>query len=171
MITRLLAEYEHHQPTLDALAQRLERELSLAQRAQRPDVAALDDAVSKALGRPRASEPYFPGYLLKLLQLAGLGTTDALQEALDRHGAQVVDAVGPYFEFARRAWQLEPGSLEAVHSGYSLFFLAHLAILKGPELGLSKVARLTRLYEALDEPGDERSAHEVASGLVAALGS
>ena len=54
--------------------------------------------------------------------------------------------------------------------GYGLVFLAHVAILRGPELGLSKVAKLTRLYQELDDPGDEREAHRIATGLVAALG-
>jgi hypothetical protein len=47
--------------------------------------------------------------------------------------------------------------------------VAHLAIVRAPETGLSKVARLTRMYSELDYPEDEKTAHRIASGLVLAL--
>lgn len=143
--------------------------VALAALAQSPEVRALDEAIARALRRPLGAEVYSPDYLVKLLRLAGLGTTKELQEALARHGEHALAAVEPYFQFTERAWRLTAKSLEAVDRCYSLFFLAHVAVLRGPELAINKVTKLQQLYLALDYPGDERTAQQVASGLVAAL--
>lgn len=144
--------------------------VSLAALAQAPEVQALDEAIARALRRPLGDEVYSPEYLVRLLHLAGLGNTRELQEALRRHGEYVAAVVEPYFQFTERAWQLTPKSLDVVERGYSLFFLAHVAVLRGPELGINKVTKLQQLYVRLDYPGDERAAQQVASGLAAALG-
>ncbi|HEU4406336.1 MAG TPA: hypothetical protein VFS43_13810 [Polyangiaceae bacterium] len=143
--------------------------VALAALAQSPAVQTLDEAIARALRRPLGDEVYSPEYLVKLLQLAGLGTTRELQDALSRHGGQVLSAVEPYFQFTERAWQMTAQSLAAVDRCYSLFFLAHVAVLCGPELGINKVTKLQQLYLRLDYPGDERAAQQVASGLVEAL--
>lgn len=144
--------------------------VSLTSLTQHREVAALDAAVAARLGKRVGGEVFFPDYLVKMLKLAGLNTTREVLEALERHAAAVPEIVSRYFEFTSRTWQLDAHGLEAVLRGYGLFFVAHLALLRGPELGLSKVARLTQLYVQLDYPGDERTAQQVASGLVAALG-
>jgi ppGpp synthetase/RelA/SpoT-type nucleotidyltranferase len=144
--------------------------ISLATLCESEAVAALDAAVAAALGKRVTDEPFFPEYVVKMLRLAGLGTTTEVRDAIARHGAEVPRVVAPYAEFARGAWQLDLSAMEGVARGYGLVFLAHVAILRGPDLGLSKVAKLTRLYQELDEPNDERAAHRVATGLVKALG-
>jgi ppGpp synthetase/RelA/SpoT-type nucleotidyltranferase len=144
--------------------------VSLASLGQHPAVAALDAAVAARIGKGVGGVVFFPDYLVKMLRLAGLTTTREVLEALEHHAAAVPDIVSRYFDFTSRTWQLDAHGLEAVLRGYGLFFVAHLAILRGPALGLSKVARLTQLYVQLDYPGDERTAQQVASGLVAALG-
>jgi hypothetical protein len=78
--------------------------------------------------------------------------------------------VKPYFAFAFSAWSLSPDQMQKVLRGYSLFFLAHAAVLKASTLRLDKVLRLTRLYRELDYPEDERAAQHVASMLVDAFG-
>lgn len=51
-----------------------------------------------------------------------------------------------------------------------LYFLDYLVtLLRAPELGLSKVGRLTRVYEQLDYPDGEAAAPHLASALVHAL--
>jgi ppGpp synthetase/RelA/SpoT-type nucleotidyltranferase len=132
-------------------------------------VEGLDRSVAAALDRPLADAPFFPEYTVKMLRHAGLATTADVREAIARHGAEVPRVVAPYADFARAAWQLDLRAMDAVQRGYGLVFLAHVAILRGPELGLSKVAKLTQLYQDLDGY-DERTAHRVATGLVAALG-
>jgi putative GTP pyrophosphokinase len=143
--------------------------VALSALAQSPDVRALDEALARALRRPLGVEVYSPDYLVKLLHLAGLGTTKELQEALARHGEHALLVVEPYFQFTERTWQLTARSLDVVERCYSLFFLAHVAVLRGPELGINKVTKLQQLYLSLDYPGDERTAQQVASGLAAAL--
>lgn len=144
--------------------------ISLATLCESEAVAALDAAVAAELGKPVAEAPFFPEYVVKMLRLAGLRTTADVRDAVARHGAEVPRVVAPYADFARGAWQLDLGAMEAVARGYGLVFLAHVAILRGADLGLSKVAKLTRLYLELDEPNDERAAHRIATGLVKALG-
>jgi ppGpp synthetase/RelA/SpoT-type nucleotidyltranferase len=134
-----------------------------------PAVRTLDVGLAEALRKPLVPELFYPRYLLQLLTLSGLKTTEDLRRALEQHGAEVPRVVAPYFAFAERTFGLQAHSLESVRRGYALFFVAHLSVLRGPELGLSKVARLTRLYAELDYDGDERQAHQVASGLLAAL--
>lgn len=135
-----------------------------------PEVAALDRVVAEAIDRPLSDEPYSPDYLVKLLRLSGLSSTRDVQEALARTSTAVPRMLPPYFDFAERTWNLGARSIDAVGRGYSLFFVAHAAVLSGPDLGISKVAKLTRVYNELDYPRDENAAQRVASGLANALG-
>ncbi|MBX7194654.1 MAG: hypothetical protein K1X94_21545 [Sandaracinaceae bacterium] len=144
--------------------------LSLDAVARAPGVESLDRTLAERLGKERSDELFFPGYLVRMLAHAGLTTTSAVHAAVAEHGAQLLDVVVPYFVFARRELGLDVDDLPAIQRGYSLLFVAHRAIVRGPELGLSKVARLTRMYAELDFNGDERRAHEIASALVTALG-
>lgn len=50
--------------------------------------------------------------------------------------------------------------------GYSLFFLAHVEVLRASTW---RLARLARLYRELDYPDDAKTAHHVASMLVDAF--
>jgi putative GTP pyrophosphokinase len=143
--------------------------VALAALAQSHVVETLDQAVARTLRRPLGDEVYSPDYLAQLLRLSGLGTTRELQGALARHGGQILSVVEPYFQFTERAWQMTPQSLDVVPRCYCLFFLAHVVVLCGPELGINKVTKLQQLYLRLDYPNDERAAQQVASGLVAAL--
>lgn len=133
-------------------------------------IAALDEAVAGALRVPRTKELFFPDYLATLLRASGLGDTRTLFEAVGASGALVARLVTPYFEVAKQELGLDVTSLREARRGYGLFFLAHAALLKAPELGLSKVARLTRVYQQLDYPDDEAAAHRLASALVGSLG-
>jgi ppGpp synthetase/RelA/SpoT-type nucleotidyltranferase len=137
--------------------------------ARSAEVSRLDQTVADALGLPLGDSVFYPEYLARMLRHAGLGTTRALRDALARHGAEAPSLVRPYFDFASRAWHLSPASLGRVHLGYALFFLAHVVILRAPDPGLQRVSRLTRLYQALDYPDDERTAQRVAGELLAAL--
>lgn len=143
--------------------------VSLDAVTQGREVGALDEAIADVLGRPLSPELFYPEYLARMLRLSGVGTTRDLYDALRRHRDDVTAMVRPYFEFATRAWRFDPASLDRVHRGYSLFFLSHVAIVRGPDLGLSKVSKLTQLYRELDYPDDERTAQRVASGLLAAI--
>jgi hypothetical protein len=143
--------------------------VSLEAVARSEAVAAIDRALAQAIDRPLVNELYFPAYLVTLLRGAGLATTRDIDEAIERHGSDALALVAPYFEFAERAFQLSARSLDGIKQGYGLFFLAHAVILRGSGLGISKVQKLASLYEKLDYPGDERTAHAIASELALAL--
>jgi putative GTP pyrophosphokinase len=145
-------------------------EFSLAALARTPAFQSLDTAVAAALQKPCSEEAYFPEYLVKLLRLSGLASTESLWQALGRHRDEVPRIIEPYFAFSQRMWKFGSDAVDEVRRGYGMFFLAHLAILRGPELMLSRVARLTALYQQLDDL-DEVSSHEIANGLLGALGT
>lgn len=134
-----------------------------------PEVRALDAQVADLLRRPLSSEVFYPQYLTRMLHHAGLITTQDLHEALGSHRQELLSVIRPYFDFASHEWRFTASSIDRVHQGYSLFFLAHAVILCSPEAGLSKVLKLTRLYRDLDYPDDERTAQRVAGELLSAL--
>ena len=134
-----------------------------------PAVRSVDTAVADRLGRPLGHQPFFPEYLLKMLDAVGLTSVGAVRDALGRHGERIPKMVGPYFAFAGATWAMSPDQMPAVERGYGLFFLAHAVVLHEPSLGIRKVERLTQLYRTLDYPHDERAAQRVASELVEAL--
>jgi len=133
------------------------------------EAEALDRDVAAELGKELGSEPFFPDYLLKMLSAGGLRTVAAAREGLVRHRAVILTMVKPYFAFASRTWSLSPENMPRVLRGYGLFFLAHVAVLGAPALGINKVERLTHLYRELDYPDDAASAQEVAIRLVDAF--
>lgn len=143
--------------------------VSLDALIRQPPIEALDREVAQALSAGFAAEPFFPGYLVKLLRLAGLETTRDVVAAVAQHGPAVKGALGKYFEFARRSLGFAPESIGQVQRGYSLLFIALLSVIRGDALAINKVARLTRLYLETDFPGDERKAQRIAGELVGAL--
>ena len=143
--------------------------VSLDALIRQPAIEALDREVAQALSLELGAAPFFPGYLVQLLRLAGLETTRDVIAAVAQQGPALHGALGKYFEFARRSLGFAPESISAVQRGYSLLFVALLSVIRGDALAINKVARLTRLYLETDFPGDERKAQRIASELVSAL--
>jgi putative GTP pyrophosphokinase len=143
--------------------------VSLDALVRQPVLEALDDSVARALEKPLTPRPFFPDYLVEVLRLSGLESTTAVLQAVEHHAAEVPNVLPRYIDFAKRELSFDAALLSKVERGYSLLFIAHLVVVRGPALGLSKVARLTRLYQQLEFPNDERAAHRVASAAVAAL--
>ncbi len=144
--------------------------LSLEALVQHEALDALDHDVARALDKPVDPRPFFPDYLVSVLRLTGLDTTGSVLRAVERHGSEVEPVLPRYFEFARQGLGFDAQTMPHVQRGYALLFVAHLAVVRGPELGLSKVTRLTKLYHQLEFPQDEARAHRVASGLISTLG-
>lgn len=144
-------------------------EISLAALVGMPAVVALDQAVAVALQRPCAATDYFPAYLVTLLHCAGLVTSNDLRDALAQYSDEVPSVIEEYFVFSQQMWRFGRDAVPEIERGYGLFFLAHVAILRGPELMLSRVARLAAMYQQLDDL-DAKSAHELATGLLHAFG-
>ena len=133
-------------------------------------VDTLDRGLSRVLDKPLGKTLWNPDYLTRLLRLAGLTTTREVLDAVERHTACALQLVSPYFEFAQARWGDDAPSVDVVQPGYGLFFVAHVALLQGPALGLSKVERLAHAYQQLDHKHDPQLARQVASGLASAIG-
>jgi putative GTP pyrophosphokinase len=145
--------------------------LSLPSFLESPEIQEADRRIAEQLGKPLGDDIFFPEYLLKMLRLAGLRDTAAVQQALVVHGERMTAFVRPYFAFAQETWKLNSAQMVSVFRGYSLFFLSHIVVLESGLLDLSKVEKLAQFYQALDYPHNERAAHEVAIGLLQHLKS
>lgn len=170
-LRRELDAYRH---AIDEEVRDLERRvpldvLSLGAVTRTPLSTQLDAAVSRILNKPLEDTPFFPEYLVRLLSLARVDTTAALQAAMARAAPEFDSFVRRYFEFSRTALDFPAERVEAVQRGYSLLFVGFFSIVRDESLTLSKVARLTQVFSLLDGL-DERSAQSTAGALVAALG-
>ena len=143
--------------------------LSLSSLLQRPEVHELDLAIAEKLARPLDHGAFFPDYLVRMLALSGIENVGAALAQLVTHKTRILAMVDPYFAFASSEWKLSPAQMQSIYRGYSLFFLAHVALLQSPLLGISKAERLARFYGELDYPDDPRSAQRIAAGLLSAF--
>ncbi len=145
--------------------------VSLAEVIHADAVRALDARLARLLGLSLVSEPWSPGYLLALLRLARIRTTRELFDAVNAHSDDALRIVPAYFAFAGKHLNLEARSIGGVASGYALFFVAHVVMLHGSDLGISKVGRMAKAYLQLDYPNDPKTALRIAGGLAEALGA
>jgi putative GTP pyrophosphokinase len=145
--------------------------LSLRSLLDCEEARALDERIAGELGKVLGDEPFYPDYLLRMLAASGITTVGAARAGLVRHGARIAAMVAPYFAFAASTWRLSPDGMARILRGYSLFFLAHAAVLEATALGINKVERLAHLYRELDYPDDELAAQRVATQLVDAFRS
>lgn len=143
-------------------------QLSFEAIARNPVIGNLDANIAAALRRPLDSTPFFPTYLVRLLRMAGLDTTSAVLAAAQQHAPELPATVSAYAQFARHHLGLDLRAIDAVKPGYTLFFVAHLVVVRGNDLGLGKVATLARMYRELDGLA-ETDAVRTASALLAAL--
>jgi ppGpp synthetase/RelA/SpoT-type nucleotidyltranferase len=144
-------------------------QLALGAVVASPAVVTLDETIAGAIDRGLGDEVFFPDYLVRMLQLAGLVTVGDVRAGLTVHAAAITAMAGPYFQFAWSTWRLAPAQGGRLPRGYALFFLAHVQVMAGAGLQLDKVERLARLYRELDYPDDAATAQQVASQLVAAV--
>jgi ppGpp synthetase/RelA/SpoT-type nucleotidyltranferase len=144
-------------------------QLSVVSLLEDPEARAVDEAIAAAAGKPLGDDPFYPEYLLRMLGAAGVRTAAEARAGLLRHREVIPAMVRPYFAFTAEAFRLSPETMERLPRGYSLFFLAHLAVLGSPALGVNKVERLAHLYRELDYPQDAEAALRVASDLVHAF--
>jgi putative GTP pyrophosphokinase len=133
------------------------------------EVSELDNAIARSLNKELGSEPFFPAYLLKMLAASGIHTVAEARAGIGAHQDVILGMVKPYFAFAFRTWSLSPDRMPKIFRGYSLFFLAHAAVLKSSSLDIDKVERLAHLYRELDYPDDAKAALSVASMLIEAF--
>lgn len=144
-------------------------EVSLVAMIETFEVATLDEALAQNMRVPRSETPWFPPYLVQLLHGAGITNSTELRHAIAQWGPALPSMISPYFKFSEHMLGLRRDEVTFIGAGYSLLFLAYANIVRGPELKLNRVARLTLAYQQLDN-FDERRAHELANALMQALG-
>jgi putative GTP pyrophosphokinase len=133
------------------------------------EVQTLDAEIASVLSKELGDEPFFPDYLLKMLVASGIRGTEDARRGVRKHERAIAAMVAPYFALTAQLWQLSPEQMSRIPRGYSLFFLAHVEVLRTSTLRLEKIERLARLYRELDYPEDAKTAHHVASMLVDAF--
>jgi putative GTP pyrophosphokinase len=143
--------------------------ISLQELARQSEVEAADLAIAKKLGLGLGENVFYPDYLLRALQLAGLGSPHGVLEALAKGREQILEFLPLYFEFAREAWGLEQKEMQVVPRGYSLLFLAHIALLGSDSLAVNRTRQLANFYSKLDRISDQSKAWQVAGRLVDAI--
>lgn len=144
--------------------------LSLEGLLDLPECRTLDLRIAERLAKPLGETPFYPDYLLRMVNAAGFTSANELRAGLARHEATILALVTPYFAFTTATWGLSPATMDAVLRGYALFFLSHAELLADPRPGqghlhLDTVTRLTNFYRELDYPHDEREAQRVAGLL------
>jgi len=144
--------------------------LSLVALLECAEVQALDAVVSSTLERPLGDEPFYPDYLLKMLVSSGVATAEDARRGVQERAHAITAMVEPYFAMTEQLWRLSPRQMPQIFRGYSLFFLAHVEVLRASTLRIEQIDRLARFYRQLDYPDDPKAAHHVASTLVAAFG-
>lgn len=133
------------------------------------EVEESDGAIASVLRRELGDDAFYPDYLLKMLASSGVHSTDDARVGVARHGDAILAMVEPYFAIAKRLWELSPDQMPRIFRGYSLFFLAHVEVLRSSTLRLEKIERLARFYRELDYPDDPKTAHHLATILVDAF--
>lgn len=142
---------------------------SLVALLEHADVESLDTKIAAIVEKQLGDDPFYPDYLLRMLFASGIRTVDAALRAVREDEHAIAAMVVPYFTLTEELWRLSPKTMPRLPRGYSLFFLAHLVVLRASTLRLEKIERLTRLYRELDYPDDPKAAHDVASMLVDAF--
>ncbi|MBX3210027.1 MAG: hypothetical protein KF764_33665 [Labilithrix sp.] len=145
--------------------------LSLVALLDCAEVSALDRSIAVVLEKDLGDAPFYPDYLLKMLASSGIRTVADARAGVEQHRDAITAMVKPYFAFAWETWQLSPDRMARIFRGYSLFFLAHVEVLRTSALRIDKTERLARLYRELDYPDDAGTAHRIASMLVDAFGN
>jgi putative GTP pyrophosphokinase len=144
--------------------------LSLASVLDRGEVVRLDAVLSRYLARPVVDDVFFPDYLLRSLQAAGLRTVGDLLAAAGRVGEEKLLAfVRPYFDFARKHWDFGERSVAEVKRGYSLLFVAHMSVLDRESLLIDKMRSLGEFFRRIDGPDDLDRAQAASEALISEL--
>jgi ppGpp synthetase/RelA/SpoT-type nucleotidyltranferase len=137
--------------------------VSLSTLVENPSIRELDVAVAGHLGKDLGTEIFYPDYLIRLLQFAGL--KDVLQpiQAIEKYQREVASLIAPYFRFLEKVWGFNPASMANVPKGYSLLILVHAIVLSSESLEINKIKRIADLYQAVDEPLENMTPMEIAT--------
>lgn len=128
-----------------------------------PACADLDADVARTLGVPLDSASFFPDYLVRMLDLAGLRDLATLRDALGAYRDPLSDFVHAYFRFTTRAFGLTPDDVPTVQRGYGLLFIAHMRLVHDASLKIDRLPRVADFFFALDRLHSHDEARRVAA--------
>lgn len=131
-----------------------------------PRVVALDGAVASHLRIASSDEPFYPDYLLRMLELVGIDSVDRLRFALEREMAPIGPLVDAYFAFASETFGLDPRAAGPAKRGYGLLFLAHRLLARSATLEVELVNRASDFFGTLDYAHAPEEARRVAVAFV-----
>ncbi len=141
-------------------------QLSLEEFLADPEVRALEQDFAARIAVPLSEDYFYPDYLLRMLQAVDMTELAPLREALLGQREALLLFIQPYFEFTHKVWQFDRQSVGVFLRGYSLVFLAHFLLLRSSALGIERLEKLTRFYQSIDYPHDEKMARAVARQLI-----
>jgi ppGpp synthetase/RelA/SpoT-type nucleotidyltranferase len=136
--------------------------LSLETLVDTAAVMAADQRLSKALQKAIGAQVFFPDYLIRMLNAAGLQNRDSLSSALVEFEPQLENFMQRYFAFTRETWGFHGQDFESLPRGYTLLLLALWQVLRSATLELHRLEKLKAFYQLLDYPQNEDEAWRVA---------
>lgn len=136
--------------------------VSLGSLAGSPQVADLDSALARSLGRPLETALFYPDYVIRMLQAVELNRPAHVLERLQAFAPRMLEFAERYFRFTQQTWGFSGQDLDSVKGGYSLILFAHWQALCQAELELHRVERMRLFYQRLDYPRNEQEARRVA---------
>jgi putative GTP pyrophosphokinase len=140
--------------------------ISILTLLERPEVASADQWIAELLGVKLSAEPFYPYYLVRMLQAAGLRGVRETIESMTAHRAQIEQSAKCYFEIIDELWGIRFESTTALPRGYSLVLLSHVLILASEPLALNKVRRLAEMYRTIDQAHGSITPLDIANRFV-----
>jgi ppGpp synthetase/RelA/SpoT-type nucleotidyltranferase len=167
------AEFVELRKTMESYAEELHS--GLATRADLPwDVLSLetlvgtaavlnaDQRLADALNKILGTQVFFPDYLIRMLNAAGLQNRDSLSAALVEFEPQLEIFMQRYFAFTREAWGFHGQDFDSLPRGYTLLLLGLWQVFRSAKLELHRLEKVKAFYQLLDYPHSEDEAWRVA---------
>jgi ppGpp synthetase/RelA/SpoT-type nucleotidyltranferase len=136
--------------------------LSLETLVETAAVLSADQRLAQALKKSMGPQVFFPDYLIRMLNAAGLQNQDSLGTALRDFTPQLENFMQRYFAFTREAWGFHGQDFESLPRGYTLLLLALWQVFRSATLELHRLEKLKAFYHLLDYPQNEEEAWRVA---------
>jgi len=136
--------------------------LSLETLVATAPVLEADQRLALALQKSIGEQVFFPDYLIRMLNAAGLQDRESLDGALKEFQPQLLNFMQRYFTFTRETWGFHGQDFDSLPRGYTLFLLALWQVFRSASLELHRVEKLKAFYQLLDYPHNEDEANRVA---------
>lgn len=128
-------------------------------------VQSSDNLLVEALQKPLANIIFFPDYLIKLLNAAGLGSAAEIMRMLTLAQKDLVSFMERYFAFTEETWGFTGADLDSLQKGYSLFLIAHWKAWETASRAEEPDQVLQAFYAQLDYPNDPDEALRVGQSF------